>query len=373
MFLDMTLRSLWRHKARSFLTTLGIILAIAAIVSLGSISEGINSMMQEQMKLVSEFIVVAEKGTTSGGGNPFAGISSKVDTDIIPEIEQIDGVESVNRRTVMMDPATNMFIAGIDLDVLEVFDLDSVGFVEGDWPEGGELEVVVGYQASENLGLAVSDEIVLNEEEYIVSGVLNEMKNFMDYVVIASYDTIAETYDMEGYTTTLIIEPTDVRGAERVAREIEELYDDVEALTSAEAIERAEQSVDQLRVITLAVGFIASIVASIGIINTMMMVVMERKKEFGIMKALGARRETMLFVVLQEGIILAVVGGIIGISLGFVGTEGLNQSMGMPLASVTPMLAALSFAYGIGITIIASLYPAYQAIRVDPVDAMRET
>ncbi len=371
MFVDMTFRSLWRHKIRSFLTILGVVLAIAAIVSLGSISEGINSMVMEQMKLVSDFVVVAEKGTTSGGGNPFSGTTSKIDTDIIPEIQQIDGVDTVSRRTVMIDPASNMFVAGIDLDVLEVFQLENINFVEGGWPESGEHEVVLGYQASENIGLGVGDELVLNEDEYIISGILEEMKNFMDYVVIGSYDSIAETYGMEGYTTTLIISPTDVRESERVAREIEERYDNLEALTSSEALERAQESINQLRVITLAVGFVASIVASIGIINTMMMAVIERRKEFGIMKALGAEQLTILSIVLQEGIILAIIGGIIGVLLGFVGTEGLNRSMGIPLASVTPTLAVLSLVYGISIAGIASLYPAYQAVKVNPVEAMR--
>lgn len=370
MFLDMTLRSVKRHKIRSFLTAFGVTLAIAAIVSLGSISEGINIMVQEQMTMASDLIVVTEKGALDLSTAFTA--ERHIDRDIIDELAQIDGVEEISYGIEAMDPTYRSFVIGFLLEHLDMYGLENIEFEEGGWFTGGSFEAVVGYQRGEVDGWAVGDELVLNGDEYTISGVLEEMSGFMDYGIIVPFDSAAETYDMQEYVTEIHIKPVDVRESERIANEIDETFDSVEAITMAEAVEIAEEIVGQIRIMTLAVGIIASVVASIGIINTMMMIVAERKREFGIMKALGAEQRVILFLVLQEGVVLALLGGVVGLLLGALGTEMLNQAIGRPMATVTPLLAVLSLLYGLGIAIVASLYPAYQAVMVNPVDAMRE-
>jgi putative ABC transport system permease protein len=369
MFLDMTLGSLWRHKARSVLTITGIVLAIAAIVSLGSISEGINSLATEQMSQASDFIMVMEKGAMDieAGGLNFG---THVRADMEDDILQIEGVEDVVLEVEQMDIKTHLFILGFELDKLDMFGVENIRFIEGDWPEPGEKSLVLGYQVAESRGFDVGEEIIVNGDEYFVRGILEEMKGSMDYAAITSVEAAQDTFDMEEYATAMFVEASDVRDMGRITSEIEERFDDVEALTTEEAMEIAQDMINQIRVITLAVGVVASLVASIGIINTMMMVVATRKQEFGIMKALGAERKVVLTIVLQEGLMLAVVGGIVGLLLGIAGTEALNQSLPMPMASVTPALAILSFLYGIILAVVASLYPAYQAINVDPAEAM---
>ncbi len=369
MFLDMVLRSVWRHRIRSFLTAFGIVLAIAAIVSLGSISEGINSMAEEQMKLASKLVMVVEKG----GGNmqSIPGLNSRLDMDMVDEIGEIEGVEAASPTIRVMEPSSNLFISGVDLENLEMFNLENIEFKEGGWPEEGSKELVLGYSVAEAKDLGVGDEVKLRGEKYSIVGILKESKSFIDYAAIGPYKSIAETYGMESYASVIVVKPADVKESDRIADEIEERYSDVDALTTSEMIKRAKKAIDQLRIMTLAIGIISSIVAAIGIINTMMMIVTERKREFGIMKALGAEGGTILMMVIEEGLILAIAGGVVGIIVGYLGTDVLNSQMGFPIASVTPRLALLSFIYGILIAVIASLYPAYQAVSVDPIEAIR--
>ncbi len=372
MFLDMTLRSLWEHKVRSFLTAFGVALAIAAIVSLGSISEGINEMMLEQMNMVSDLIFVSEKGSMdmdfSGGMVAWP----KVEIELVDEIAQMDGVELASPEIELADPSSNTYVVGLDLDHLETLSLDTVEFEEGGWATIGENELVIGYALSDSLRRDVGDELVLRDDEYVVSGVAEKRNDFIDYSVISSWQSIAKTYDTEDYVTAIIVTPADVRDSERIANEISERFDTVEAFTTADMLETAEEVLGQFRLITLAVGFIASIVAAIGIINTMMMVVMEQKRDFGVMKALGAEKKTIMMLVLQDAAIIAILGGVVGLSLGYMGTEAVNQSMPFPMAIVTPSLAGFSLLYGVFIAMFAAIYPAYQAVKVNPVDAMRE-
>jgi putative ABC transport system permease protein len=258
------------------------------------------------------------------------------------------------------------------LDDIEVFDLQNIDFIAGGWPEEGEKELVLGYQLAETNKWSVGDEIPVKGDKYVVSGILEEMYNFIDYGALGSITDIADTFGMEDYYSTLSIEPADVSDSKRIANEIMEAYDTLDAMTSDEALQMANEVIGQIRLMTLSIGIVASLVASIGIINTMVVVVLERKQEFGIMKALGAKRVVILSIVVQEAVIIGIIGSILGILIGYAGTEGINKASAFPIASVTPTLALFSLLYGILLSVVASLYPSYSAINVDPVDSMRE-
>jgi len=373
MFFDMTFRSLWRHKTRSFLTGMGVVLAIAAIVSLGSISEGINNLVQQQLKFESNLISVTEKDDQMSFSTGMPGLGSKIPKEVVDEIAQIDGVATVSPQIMQISLDNNLMVIGISLDDTEIFDLQNIDFTAGGYPDEGEKELFLGYQAAEMNKLSVGDEVLVKGDKYVVSGILEEMYNFVDYAAIGPITDIADTFDMEDYYTSLSIEPADVSDSKRIANEIMEAYDTLDAMTSDEALKMADEIVGQIRLMTLSIGVVASLVASIGIINTMIVVVLERKQEFGIMKALGAKRVVILSIVIQEAVVIGVIGSILGIFIGYAGTEGINKASAFPIASVTPTLALFSLLYGILLCVVASLYPSYSAINVDPVESMRET
>jgi putative ABC transport system permease protein len=346
-------------------------LAIAAIVSLGSISAGMNALIEEQMKLASDFIIVAEEGTFSFSSTSQSAVA-KLPREYEDEILQVDGVEATYPQIRTLATGDVQFLMGMDLDDVGIFDLENIEFVEGGWPPEAEKELAMGYLTAEAGGWKVSDEVKVQDDTYVISGIFEEMGNFMDFAVMTTLEPAADTFDMGDHYTVIMVEPIDVSESNRIADEIQDLLDGVEAITSQEAIETARQLINEIGLMTLSIGIIASIVASIGIINTMIMIVLERKREFGIMKALGAERNTILSIVMQEAATIGAIGGVIGIAIGFVGTEAINQVIGMPLAALTPELIILSFAYGIILTILAAAYPAYKAISVDPVEAMRK-
>jgi putative ABC transport system permease protein len=370
MLLDLSLQSLWQHKVRSFLTVLGIVMAIAAIVSLGSISEGLSNLIGEQLKFASGYITVQEAGSTHMSGPP--GVGVKIDLSILDEIRQIEGVQSASPQIFAISNANNVFVVGIPLEDFEYFDLQNIGFREGGLPTEGAKEVVLGYKAAESEGLKAGDSIDLGKDEYVVSGVFEELNNFIDFGAITSFGAASDTFDYEGYASDFIVEPADVGEVERIAAEIEERFDELDAVTPVESAETAGKAIDSISIFTLGIGVVASIVASIGIINTMVMAVLERKREFGIMKALGAEKNVILSLVVGEATILGVVGGVLGVAIGYAGVAAVNMAYPFPIASASARLIAISFAYSIVLAVLAALYPAYRAVKVDAVEAMRE-
>ena len=371
MFLDMVFGSLSKQKTRTFLTGMGIFLAIATIVSLGSFSEGINSLVEEQLKFAGSMISVTEKTDMQfSSGPPMLGL--KVPREVLDEIMQMEAVDDAVPMIMQMDITSNLFVIGVPLDSTEFFDLKNVEFAEGGWPNEGEYSIALGSRMSEMNNLRLGDSIKLKEDTYEVSGVLESLGNFLDYGAISSIDAVSETYDMGDYYTEIIIKPVDAADSDRIASEVEDRYDYLMANTAEEAGKRAQDAINQVRIMTLSIGIIASLVASIGIVNTMIIIVFERRREFGIMKALGAQRMTILMLVVQEAAVVGVMGSLLGVTVGYVGSEALNSISSFPIAKVTPQLALGSLVYGILLAIFAALYPAYTATKVNPVDAMRE-
>jgi putative ABC transport system permease protein len=371
MLLDLSLRSLWRNKVRSGLTILGIVLAIAAIVALGSFSEGINGLVEEQLKFASGFISVEE-----GGGNEMQqgppGMNSKVPLEYLEEIKEMGGVREAVPGLFALEPKSQLFVVGVSLQDMEYFELQNIEFDEGGWPGDGEQRIVLGYQTAESTGLQVGDTLKILDDDYEVSGVLEEMKNIMDLGAITSFESARKTFDFGDYASTFMVEPEDLEDIDQIAREIENTYDDLEAETPGERSETASETSATVSIFTFGIGIVASIVASIGIINTMVMIVMERKREFGIMKALGAEKLTILSIVIFEAGMLGVIGGLVGVGIGVLGSGILNSAYPFPLASISIRLIVLSLIYSVVLAVLAAAYPAYQAIKVNPVEAMRE-
>jgi putative ABC transport system permease protein len=148
------------------------------------------------------------------------------------------------------------------------------------------------------------------------------------------------------------------------------------AITMSSIIESIQQILSIVQVVLLSIASIALVVASIGIMNTMLTSVMERTREIGIMKAIGATNKDVLFIFIMEGILISVIGGIAGVVLGIVGSRGvsslLTRSFGgelMPVITIYSVLLGIFVAVFVGI--LSSLYPARKAAKMSPIEAVR--
>ncbi len=188
------------------------------------------------------------------------------------------------------------------------------------------------------------------------------------------YDYADEIYETEGGATQLMIEPEDITLVEEIKNTIEDEHDDLMAMTMEDALSMMEEITGTLNIMTFGIGFIASLVAAIGIVITMYTSVLERKRQLGVMKAVGALRRTILKQILEEGLIVSVTSSIIAVFISFFFVDMLNNVLlgGVNLALITPALAIGAVAYGVLLTVISSLYPAWIAVRTDPIKAIRE-
>jgi len=361
---DVVLGQLKRHKVRTGLTILGIAIGILLVTTLSSFSEGISVTVNTQLTLLSGKVTVTSEGIG------FAGFqASELDEELIGEFEQLDGVDRVGPLIAGNVPGVGDVFA-INIADLDMFDLRPE-MTEGRFFEDGEDEVVIGIAYADRTGLKVADEIEIRGKRYEIVGEMVETGTEEDRGVLTSIGPAQEMLKKEGKVTIIIIKPSDVSDVEDIAREINENYEDVQAVTDKDAAASAAEFTGQLSFLTFAVGSIAAIIAGLGIANVMFMSVRERRKEIGTMKALGASTREVLSQVLMEAVVITLIGEAIGLLLSFGIVAGLNEFMGGGTAKITLSLVINVTIFALSLAIISGLLPAREASRLQPAVVLR--
>ncbi len=372
--LDLAFKDLKEHKTRTILTAVGIITAITAIISLGSISVGVNELITSGTSQIGSDIVFVMKEFDLSEMSPMKTFQIEdMDED---EIESVRSVSGVKRAVpIISKHIGRMFfeIDGIDMNDIDLFGAKDIEFKEGTWPENNEEGIAIGHVMADSIDVSVGDYITLNKKEVEVFGIFEENSGMYDFAGIMPYKYAEKIFDMEGKATQVLIEPQDISFVNDIRSTIEEEHDDLTTMMMEDALSMAKEATSTLNVMTFGIGFVASVVAAIGIIITMYTSVIERRRQLGIMKAIGALKWTILKQILEEGLILSLISGTIAIGLSFFFVDILNNVLlgGSNIALITPVLAAGAFAYGVILTIIFSLYPARVAVKTDPIDAIR--
>ena len=371
--LELALKELTEHRMRTILTALGITIAITAIVSLGSISAGVNALVTDSTSAIGSdtIFVMKDFDFSEMSGPPGSTMIEDIDSDTLDEISQISGVERI--LPVIARQFGGFFeVDGLDLEKIDLFGGEDLQFKEGTWPESGR-GAALGYVAANSLDVVVGDYITLEDEEVEVVGIFEEGSGAYDLVVLLPYELANEIYDAEGGATQVMIEPIDITLVDGIKEAIEEEHDDLSAMTMEDAMEMMQEATLTLNVMTFGIGFVASLVAAIGIIITMYTSVIERRRQIGIMKAVGAVRSAILKQIMEEGLIISVASSMLGLFISFFFVDILNNVMlgGSSLAKITIDLAAGAVAYGVILTLLSSIYPAWVAVNTDPIDAIR--
>ncbi len=415
------------RKLRAGLTTLGVVIGIAAIVALLSITQGLQATITKQLEagFATDTLIVSPGGG-AGGGFGFGGGSGAdsgfkllvTDTQTINQLENVDMSIAIIRRTcnVTFDAKTRITTTIVGVDFANYTSIYSSTFVaeSGNIPLSPANEtVVVGKRISDPWKNAtilcnVNDTAEIDwvnatarppkAENYTgsVTAVLKEIGGFgiggpsdsSVYVPISQAQSFFGTSECSMIIVKL--KNSDQATIDSVTKTIEETeaFKGQISVVSSTAVLATLSSV--FSIIELFLGGIAAIsllVAGIGIMNIMIVSLMERTREIGILKALGMKGRTVLLVFLCESVIIGLMGAVVGIASGWVlanvvaavfrggGIMQGNQAATTGRMTITPLLtpevALLALAFGVGVSAVFALYPAWRASKLKPVDALR--
>lgn len=400
-FFALALNNLKRRKLRSWLTMLGIFVGIAAVVSLISLGQGLQTAITGQFDALStDKLTIQNAGT--GLGPPGSTVIEKLNSHDLKIIENVRGVEYVVTRLVRVvklefnKAASFNFVGDLPEDEEQmqiIYDSMGIEAKQGRLLKLGDSgKIIIGSTIAEgnafDKGIEVGKKIKVQGKEFEVVGILKQSGNFqVNNILIMLNDDMEDLLEIDDEIDLIIVQVEDPNEIEDVAeriekalrrdRDLKEGEEDFSVETPLQTISTVNQILGVINGIVIGIAAISLIVGGIGVANTMYTSVLERRKEIGTMKAVGAKNSDILTVFLIESGLMGLVGGLIGVLIGaglalglsaaansYFGSEIIAVNLSVPL-----MLSVLTFSFLLGV--LFGSIPSYQASKLKPVDALR--
>ena len=380
-------RSVFRRKARAFLTIFGITIGVLALVVMGAMAEKLNLLVDGGIEYYSDKVIVADAGTAGMMAAPLS-------LSRLSEVEEVDGVARASANVSMLidkDPASVSMgvppmIEGTDLRG-EGYESYELTYAEGRAIKPNERGVVVlGSDLVEKLDAELGGDVTIRDTKFEVVGILDKTLTAPDQTATMSladaqalYATdlptaLRDTVDVKDLCTGLVVYPDPGEDPDKLAKTINGAVGGVKA-TGPQAFE--EQIVDSMALINsiiFGIAIISLLVGGLSVINTMTMAVAERTREIGVRKAIGASHGAIMRQFVGESAFIGLLGGIVGLALGAAMAAGLNAAgaeSSTQLFLVTARLAAGSVGFALVLGMVSGIYPAWHAARLNPVHALR--
>jgi len=412
---SVALKALWANRLRSLLTTLGIFIGVASVVSMVSLIQGVSANWTDTIaSLGTNMIIIApgtgsnisNSGLSSSGG---VSVSSRVTSALPPaettlsltpgdatavakisDVTEVSPINSIHAQVISGNQNWNTRIAGVNVSLQ---DIQNWTIMQGAWfstsdDQGARSVAVLGQTVYQQLFAASGEDpigktIRIGNQLFRVVGVLATKggASTTDDVVFVPFSTALERLKNSSYVDQILVKVNDASNIEAVQRDITTLLeqrhhilrgsaDDFNLTSSKQLLDTFDQILSLATVLDVSIASISLTVGGIGIMNIMIVSVTERTREIGIRMSLGAQRQDIRNQFLIEAVTLSLVGGVIGMILGLLMGFGLTNRLGIPFV-ITPTSLLVPFAVSAGVGVLFGLYPAVRAARLDPIEALR--
>ena len=392
--LVLALRSIRRNLMRSFLTVLGVVIGVAAVVTMVTLGNGATLAIQQQIASLGVNLLQVRPGQRLGPGS---GAPSFKLADAQAIASQTPGVMAVaaearSSGTVVANGRNwSTSLVGGSADWLFVNNwtlADGRAFTDDEHRIGAAVCIIGETVRRELYGPnpAVGDTVRVRQIPCEVVGVLapkgqGAFGQDQDDIVLMPINTLHRRVAGHTRVSTLHVSMLDGADAESVKTSIRAILRERRAIPEGEednfnildTQQLAQTMSGTTRVMTLLLGAVAAVsllVGGIGIMNIMLVSVTERTREIGLRLAIGALEREVMGQFLIEAVVLAALGGVVGLALALVASLGISQAMGVPFV-FDPAINVIAFAFSAAIGVVFGYVPARRAARLDPIEALR--
>ena len=403
------LSSLGANKMRAGLTLLGVVIGVAAVITLMSIGKGVQQSITQRIESLGTNLLFVrpgdanQRGFSSGQGSAttltMADAFALKDDLFTPSVAAVAPEISTSAQVVAGRNNTNTRIYGVTPEYLPArnFELSSGQFIAPGHVKENSQVVVLGSEVAQTLfGFRnpVGQNVRIKSRQFEVIGVLeskgggNRFFSLDDQALVpitTAYYRLSYQRTAQGgiNVQTINVQLRDVDDVDKAIREVATVLrlrhritreDDFSITSQQETIETLQETTNTFVVFLGAIAGISLLVGGIGIMNIMLVSVTERTREIGIRKAMGAKRRDILLQFVSEATLLSLGGGGVGVTLGLALSILLNgrSLLGTPTQTVfSPEVAVLALAVSAAIGLFFGIYPAMRAARLHPIEALR--
>jgi putative ABC transport system permease protein len=396
----LAVKSLKHRGIRSWLTLMGIFIGVVAVVSLIGLGEGLKSAVNAQFGITSVEVISIEAGGISMGA-PGSGASKALTIKELDAVKKVNNVEIVIRRNInsLLINFNDKTIVGIGTNVPSeegrdfAYEAIEAEVIAGRLLEDGDKnKVILGYNFyvdKNGLGKEIypGDKLEIQGKTFKVIGILEKKGSFIyDNIILMNEEDMQELLNYGNKVDLIAVKVKDknlmnktIEDLEKVLREerdVKKGKEDFTVSTPQAALATIDSILGGVQIFIVIIAMISVFVGAVGIVNTMTTSVMERKKEIGVMKAIGARNIQIFFQFLIESGLLGMTGGIVGILIGtiigFYGTIAIGEYIGSEItASINWILIVLTLFGSFLIGAVSGIAPAMRAAKQNPVEALK--
>jgi putative ABC transport system permease protein len=378
-FYEFILKNVLQRKARSALTTMGVAIAVTAVVSLVGIADGFERSFRDLYERRGVDLMVVRAGASER-------LSSSIPQRVGEQIRQLPGVRSVS-------PGLMDVVSFEDADITRVplqgWASDSTLFDELRMLGGCKLQanddkgVMLGMVLAKNLSKQTGEKVEIAGRKFTIVGVFESFNVYLNGSAVMLLPALQTLMDRPGQVTgfeVVLDESTEKKElVERVRREINALRSSrgepwgIEAIPTVDYVTSTSQ-LQMAKAMAWVTSVIALIIGAVGVLNTMIMSVLERTREIGILRAIGWRKNRVIRLILYESVLLSLLGAAIGIFAAVLLTRSLTwwpQVNGLVRGDVSAVVIFQGFLIALAVGLIGGAYPAYRGAQLLPTEALR--
>jgi putative ABC transport system permease protein len=393
----LSLREIRRNLLRSFLTTLGIVIGVSAVITMVTLGNGATRAVKDQISSLGSNLLIVRPGQRLGPGRDAAGAANFKVEDADAIRAQIGGLKAVapvvNKSVTVIAQAKN-WATSITGSTADYFASNNWRLASGrvfneSEERAGKAVCVIGNTVRKELfggQNPVGSEIRIKQFSCAVIGLLaakgqSSMGSDQDDTIVMPLRTVQRRLTGNQDVRTLMVSVKDGVATEKVQRQIEQLMrerrrigdnedDNFNVMDTKQIAEALSGTTKVMTTLLGAVAAVSLLVGGIGIMNIMLVSVTERTREIGIRLAIGALEGEVLSQFLIEAVVLSSLGGLVGVILATLASVGLSSLMHIPYL-FNPGINLLSFAFSAAIGVIFGYFPARRAASLDPIEALR--
>lgn len=378
----LVLRNVTRRRSRFAFTLLGITVGIASLVTLLSLGTGLEKEVRRQADVLGAQLVVTPKGWCAYEqisvltGETLPEAIPDADVKKIASIRGVQALPYLTQRTAIRNQPVP--VVGILPEPMKAFKQWKIN--KGEY-RFGERGVVAGHGIAKQFKLSVEDVVTIRGKDFRIRGILSEVGNRDDLAVYLDLPVAQDLYGVGAKVSFVSVKVDDISQIDKYILQIQETAN-VAVVSDKQLLKSVLGIVDAVGNALRLIAAVAILAACFGIVNTMMTAIYERRREIGILQALGAKRKAIFSLFLAESGFYGLAGGFLGVVVGFlfsyaaapyISQNEFTAFLGSPqtVRLFDPVITVEALAFSVAVAVLSGIYPAWKASRLSPIEAIR--